>query len=125
MAVAQSSGCLQFVEDLDHVLVKASHAITLRQGTHLIRKTRVKRLGNLLRLADAAALYNDVVKLLELGDPHELLEQISSEGAADASILQCNDFLIGLCKLMGLFDERGIDIDATTDVSPLSSCFKR
>jgi hypothetical protein len=57
------------------------------QGKNLLRQTLVKGLGNLFGLADAAALNDDVVELLEFGKPQQLLEEVSPKGATDAAIL--------------------------------------
>lgn len=55
-------GHLHLVQNLQHLLIKPH--IPLRHGFHLLRKPTVKSLGHLLRLADAAALDDDVVKVL-------------------------------------------------------------
>lgn len=78
----------------------------------MLSKSRVKRLSNLLRFTDTTALDDDVVKLLQLCKTNELLEQVATEGAADASVLESDDLFLGLGEVVGLLDEGGVDVDA-------------
>lgn len=77
----------------------------------LFNEAIIKGLGNLLGLADAAALNHDVVKLAELRDAEKLLEKVAAEVAADASILQSNDLVTSLGEGMSLLDQGCIDVD--------------
>lgn len=93
---------LHLVEDPEHILIKAH--VPLRHSLHLLRKPPVKRLGHLLRFANAAALDDNVVKALQLREANELLEEIAAEGAADAAVLEGDDLFLGFREAVGLFD---------------------
>lgn len=97
-----TTGHLHFVQNPEHILVKPH--VSLRHGLHLLRKPLVKCLGHLLRLADAAALDDDVVEVLELRKADELLEEVAAEGAADAAVLEGDDLFLGLGEAVGLLD---------------------
>lgn len=103
---------LQLVEHLDHIGIQALRAAHIGKHSHLLSKASIKRLGYLLGLADAAALDDDVVKLLQLGQADQLLEQVSAQGAADATILKRNDLFVRLGESVSLLDERSINVDA-------------
>ena len=103
---------LQLSKNLEHVIIQTRSTLQRPHSIHLLRKPRVKRLSNLLRLTDTTALDDYVVKLLQLGKTDELLEQVAAEGAADASVLEGDDLFLGLGEVVGLLDEGGIDVDA-------------
>ena len=85
---------------------------------HLLREPGVKRLGHLLRLANAAALDDDVVERLELREAHELLEQVPPQRAAYAAVLERHDLFFGLAEVVRFLNERGVDVDPGLIVSP-------
>lgn len=95
-------GNLHLLQHLEHILIKPH--VPLCHGLHLLRKPPVERLGHLLRLADSAALDDDVIEVLELREADELLEEIAAEGAADAAVLQGDDLFLGLGEAVGLLD---------------------
>lgn len=105
-------GGLHLGENLFHIFSERA-AVGLSHGVHLLSHACVKGLGHLLGLTDAAALNNDVVELGELRQADELLEEITSQGAADTAILESDDFLIiiSLLQAVCLLDERGINVD--------------
>ena len=69
---------LQLRENLDHVFTQALLTTNIGHHAHLLSQTRVKRLGHLLRLADATAFDYNVIKLLQLGKTDKLLEQVTA-----------------------------------------------
>nr|POF11480.1 hypothetical protein CFP56_44318 [Quercus suber] len=85
-------------------------------GGDLLREPYVEGLSDLLGLADAAALDDDVVELGQLGEPDELLEQIAAQRAADAPILQRDDLFFGLLERVRVADQGRVDVDAAQSV---------
>jgi hypothetical protein len=49
-----------------------------------------------------------------LRETNKLFEEVSSKGAADAAILESDDFLLCFVDTVGLLDERCIDIYTET-----------
>lgn len=98
------------LQDLDQTLVKLM-SLRIRSLMERICQTLIKRLGNLLRFADAAALDDDVVKLLQLRKTHEFFEQVASKGTADAAVLESDDLFVCPRQTVRLLDEGGIDVD--------------
>jgi hypothetical protein len=110
---------VHLIQNLQHVSIKA--LAILGQSAHLLRQAPVERLGHLLRLADAAALDDDVVEFLQLGEPDQLLEEVAAEGAADAAVLQGDDLLLGLCQAVGLLDQGCVDVDPAPVASVITN----
>lgn len=102
---------LQLVKDLDHGRVQSLLGADVGKHAHLLGETGVEGLSNLLRFTDTTALDDDVVKLLQLGEADEFLEQVTTEGTANAAVLEGNDLFIGLCEVVGLLDQRSINVD--------------
>ena len=59
---------------------------------------------------DTRSLDQDVVELLLLGEPDDLLHQIGLEGAADATVLHPNHRLLALDQV-GVVDEALVDVE--------------
>lgn len=91
--------------------------VPISHHAHLLRQSRIKRLSNLFWLTNPTALNDDVVKLLELRNTHQLLEQVTTEGAADAAILEGDDFLVRLGQVVCLLDQGRINIDTILSVT--------
>lgn len=102
----------QLPERPDGGLVELQRAGGVGHVGHVLGQAGVERLSDLLGLADAAALDDDVVELLQLGQADQLLEQVAAEGAADATVLQGDDLFIGPGQPVRLADEGGVDVDA-------------
>ena len=86
-----------------------------------------KGLGDGERLRHARRLNEKVVELLLLGQACYLLDQVLSQGAADASVLHFNKlFLSSLKSSITFFHESTVNIDLThvvdddSDLEPLS-----
>ena len=77
----------------------------------MLRQPCIEGFSNLFRLTDPAALDNYIVEFLKLGKADQFFKEISAESTADAAILESDDLFLGLGKAMGLFDERGVDVD--------------
>ena len=102
-----------------HILIQTP--LPTRQGIHLLGQALVKGLGNLLGLADAAALDDNVVELLELGEAQQLLKEVAAERAADAAVLQGDDLFLRLSQTVGLLDQGGVDVDSSPVVCVLDN----
>jgi hypothetical protein len=87
---------LQLLKNLDHIGVQTGCTLNGSHSVHLLSKSRVECLSDLLRLTDTAALDDDVVKLLKLSHTYEFLQKITAEGAANTAILKSDNFLLGL-----------------------------
>ena len=59
---------------------------------------------------DTRSLDQDVVELLLLGEPHDLLHQIGLQGAADATVLHPNHCLLALNQV-GVVDEALVNVE--------------
>ena len=59
---------------------------------------------------DTRSLDQDVVELLLLGEPHDLLHQIGLQGAADATVLHPNHCLLALDQV-GVVDEALVNVE--------------
>ena len=81
------------------------------QLPHVFGEARVKRLSNLLRLADAATLNDNVVKFFQLRETDQFFEKIAAQSAANTSILKSNDLFFRLGEAMRLFDQCGVNVD--------------
>lgn len=93
---------LHLLQCLYRILFEAY--VSFHHRLHLLSKSLVERLRDLLRLTDAAALNDNVVELLQLREADELLEEITPKGATDATILEGNDLLLGLVNAVRLLD---------------------
>ena len=52
-----------------------------------------------------------------MGKADQFFKEIAAEGTADAAILKGDDLFLSLGEAVGLFDERGVDVDAKELVS--------
>lgn len=75
-----------------------------------------ERLGNLHRLADAGAFDDDVLDFLGPCQTGQLRQQVAAQGAADAAVLELDEFLLGLGDLV-VRDEGSIDVESVASPS--------
>lgn len=66
----------------------------------------------MLRFTDAAAFNDDVVEFGNFSETDEFFEEITTEGAADAAVLEGDDFFFGFGYSVRVADEVCVDVDA-------------
>jgi hypothetical protein len=69
------------------------------------------------RLADSGAFDDDVFDFLGPGQTGQLRQQIAAQGAADAAILELDEFFLGLGDFV-VGDQGGVDVEAVRSVKP-------
>lgn len=104
---------LHFIQDLLRILVIVPRDLifSLQHGRAEFRR---ECLSHLHWLTDPSALDDDVLNLVLLGQLCQLRQQITTQGAADAAILQLDELLMGLRDFVVL-DEGGIDVQPISE----------
>ena len=100
-------GSLHLIDDFLCILIILTDLIFSLQ--HGATKLRREGLGNLHRLADTRTFDDDILNFIQFCKTGKLGKQVTTESAADATVLKLNEFLLSLRDIV-VSNQGGIDV---------------